>query len=142
MKNPARGGVFREIVKDLSVALFLDFRLLTAKVAQVVELGATNVTTANNLNVIDNRRVNGELTLHADLERHLTNGEGLANAFTRAADNDALEDLNTRAVTLDDVYVNLDSVTSAEGWDVGTKARRVYCVKNVHVESQSVPTTG
>ena len=73
-----------------------------------------------------------EGALDTNLERNLANGESLANAFSRAADNDALEDLNTRAVTFDDVYVNLDGVTSAKVRNVGTKARCIYCVENVH----------
>jgi hypothetical protein len=58
--------------------------------------------------------VHWEGTLNANLERNLTNGEGLANRFARTANYDALENLNTAAVTFDDVYVNLNGVTNAE----------------------------
>lgn len=36
------------------VALFLDLCLLTAKVAKVVQLSATNVTLGDNFNLFDN----------------------------------------------------------------------------------------
>jgi hypothetical protein len=62
--------------------------------------------------------VNREGTLYTDLERYLTNSEGLANRFARLADNDALENLDTAAVAFNDVYVNVDGVTNAERWDV------------------------
>jgi hypothetical protein len=62
--------------------------------------------------------VNWESTLNANLERNLANGEALANSVTRLADYDALENLNTAAVTFDDVYVNLNGVTGTESWDV------------------------
>jgi hypothetical protein len=92
--------------------------------------------------VVDNGRVNGELTLDANLEGNLTNGESLANAFTGATDDYTLENLDTRAVTFDDVYVNLYGVTGAEIWNVATQRWCVYSVKNVHDLSQSVQATG
>jgi hypothetical protein len=76
--------------------------------------------------------VNWESTLNTNLEGDLTNGEGLANAVARATDYYALENLNTAAVTFDDVYVNLHVVSNAESWDVIAQAGCVYYVKNVH----------
>ena len=129
-------------MKILEVALLFDFRLLTAQVTQVVQLGTTYVTARYDLDVVDYGRVYGELTLHTYLEGNLTNSEGLANAFTGATDNNTLENLDTRAVTFDDVYVNLYGVTGAEFWNVATQRWCVYSVKNVHDLSQSVQATG
>ena len=103
---------------NLGVALLFDLRLLATQVAQVVKLGATNVTAGDELNVVDDRRVHGERTLNSDLEANLADGERLANALTRAADNDTLENLDTRTVALDDVYVNLHVVTGTERGNV------------------------
>jgi hypothetical protein len=129
-------GIFvpRVFVKkqELAVALFLDFCLLAAKITQEVELGATNVATGNNLDVVDNRRVNGELSLHTHLKADLTHGKRLADTLAGAADNDALKNLNTRARALDDVDVDFDSVTGAEVGNVVTQCWCVYGVKNVH----------
>jgi hypothetical protein len=56
--------------------------------------------------------------LYANLEGNLANCEGLANAVAGATDYDSLEKLNTAAATLNDVYVNLDSVTGSEVWNI------------------------
>jgi hypothetical protein len=82
--------------------------------------------------------VHWESTLDANLERNLANGEGLADALARTTDYDALEDLNTAAVTFDDVYVNLHVVTDAELRNVRAEVWCVYYVKNVHDGSLSV----
>ena len=123
-------GSFGQV--DLEVALLFDLCLLTAEVAQVVQLGATYVTAADDLDVVDDRRVNRELTLDSNLERDLTNGEGFADSVARAADNDALEDLDTAAATFDDVDVNLDVVADTEIGDVATERRCVNGIKLLH----------
>jgi hypothetical protein len=119
--------------KELSVvAEFLDLRLLTAQLAEVVQLGTTNVTARDQLDLLENWGVYWEGTLNAYLEGNLANGEGLADTVARATDYCALENLNTAAVTFNDVYVNLYGVTNAELWDVITQVWCVYNVKNVH----------
>ncbi|KEP72315.1 hypothetical protein HR12_46980, partial [Microbacterium sp. SUBG005] len=54
--------------------------------------------------------MDGEGALHADLEADLADAEGLAHAVARAADDDALEHLDARAVAFGDVDVHLDGV--------------------------------
>ncbi len=63
----------------------------------------------------------GKPALDADLEAHLADLEGLAEAVTLAADDDALEHLDTRARAFDDVDVHLDGVAGTEVRDVGTQ---------------------
>jgi hypothetical protein len=121
-----RGGELRKSwigrgERLVRVALLFDFRLLAAKVAQVVQLRATNVSARDYLDVVDDRGVNREGSLDADLEADLANAERLANAFAGAADNDTLKDLDARAGALDDVYVNLHVVAGTEVRDVGAK---------------------
>ena len=128
--------------RDLEVALLLDLGLLAAKVAQVVQLRATNVTAGDDLDVVDDRGVHGGGALDADLEAHLANGEGLAHALAGAADDDTLEDLDASARALDDVGVHLDSVAGTEVWDVVAKRRLVEFVKDVHGFSLSATATG
>jgi len=126
-------GLKSGLRSDLSVvAEFLDLRLLTAQFAEVVQLGTTDVTARNNLDLLENWTVYWEGTLYAYLEGDLTNGEGLANTVARATDYCALENLNTAAVTFDDVYVNLYGVTNTESWDVAAQVGSIYNVKNVH----------
>jgi len=124
-------GSYREF-ENLRVALFANLCLLAAKSAQVVELGATDVTAADELDVVNDRRVDRELTLDADLERNLADVEGLANAVPVTADNNTLENLDSAAVTFNDVYVNLYRVTDAEVGDVAAKRRGVNCIKFLH----------
>src|SRR5690606_2195454 len=116
----------------LVFALLANLCLLAAKVAQVVELCATNVTTGDDLNAVKHRAVYREGTLDANLEADLANGEGFANACTGAANNHALEDLNTRTGTLGDVYVHLYGVTGEKLWDVATQRSCIYNVEDLH----------
>src|SRR6188472_1150711 len=125
-----------------AVALLLDLRLLAAELAQVVELRSADVTAGDDLDVVDDRGVHRELALDADLEADLADREGLANALALAADDDALEDLDTRARTFDDVDVHLDGVARAEVGDVRPQARSVDVVEDVHDGSLSAPATG
>ena len=85
--------------------------------AQVVELGAPDVTAGGDLDPLDLRRVHGERALHADAERVLADREGLAHALALALDHDALEDLGAPAAALDDLEVDAYAVTGLEGRD-------------------------
>src|SRR6187200_2890342 len=116
---PLRGPGSCSRRRGLRVALLLDLRLLAAQLAQVVELGATHVTAGDELDVVDDRRVHREEALDAHLEAHLADRESLAHALAGACDDDALEDLDTRAAALDDVDVHLDGVTGAEVRNIG-----------------------
>src|SRR6478609_3980664 len=107
MPRGARLGASSE---NSAVALLLDLGLLATEVAQVVELRTADVTTGHDLDVVDDRAVHGERALHADLEADLADREGLAHTVARAADDDALEDLDARARAFGDVDVHLDGV--------------------------------
>ena len=65
--------------------------------------------------------MNGEGTLNTNAEGNLADGEGLANACTLAANNEALEDLDTVVLTFNDLNVNVQGVTGAECGDVVTE---------------------
>src|SRR5699024_10310142 len=105
---------------------------LTAQVAQVVQLRTANVALEDNANLVDVRGVHWEGTLNSDTEGYLADGEGLADAAALTTDNDALEDLNTLGLTLDNLYVDLDGVTSAELRNVVAQVCCINLVKNVH----------
>ena len=64
--------------------------------------------------MVDLRGMNGERTLNADGEAHLADGEGLAAALAVTADDIALENLDTLAVTLGDAIVNLNVIANVE----------------------------
>jgi hypothetical protein len=61
--------------------------------------------------------VDGERALHADAERLLAGGEGLARAVALALDDDALEDLGSTARALDDLEVDAHAVARLEAGD-------------------------
>src|SRR6478609_6400749 len=109
-----RRGLGRAGLRGDGVALLADLGSLAAQTTQVVELRAAHVTTADDLDVVDDRRVQREGALDADAERDLADGEGLADAAAVATDDDALEDLDTRARALDDLDVDLEGVAGAE----------------------------
>lgn len=119
-------------LKGLGFALLADASSLAVTVAHVVELGATDVTAGNNLDLFDDGRVYGEGTLYTNAEGNLTDGEGFADAATLTTNNEALEDLDTAAVTFNDVDVNVEGVTGAEVGDVGAKGLVVNEVKSLH----------
>ena len=62
------------------LALLLDLGGLAAQVAQVVELGAPDVTAGDDLDLLDDRGCAREGPLDADTEGHLADREGLADA--------------------------------------------------------------
>src|SRR5437870_3301521 len=62
------------------VALFLDLGRLATQSAQVVQLGPPDVAAAVDLDVVDDRTVQGECTFHPHPEAHLPHGEGLSDA--------------------------------------------------------------
>lgn len=122
----------RDESENLRVALLANLCRLTAKLAKVVQLGAANISAANELDVVDDGRVNGELSLNSNLERHLTNAECFANSVTGARNDDTLEYLNTASGTFDDVDVNLDVVSDSEVGNVGAQRRCVNGIKLLH----------
>src|ERR1700741_4393374 len=84
------------------LAALLDLGGLAAEVAQVVQLGPTDVTTGDDLDLLEDRGVQGEGALDADAERDLADGEAATDAGSLDADHDTLEDLDAGAVALDD----------------------------------------
>ena len=87
---------------------------LPAEVAQVEEAGAADDAAAHDFDLVDARRVDEELTLHADVEAHLAHGERAACTSAVALQHDALEDLNAILVAFDDLVVNANGVTDPE----------------------------
>ena len=72
---------------------------LAATVAQVVELGAADLTAANDFNAFDHRRVDREYALDAFAVGNLADGEVFVDAAAGTGDADAFIGLNagTRA---------------------------------------------
>jgi Domain of unknown function (DUF4153) len=110
----------------------LDPRLLPAEVAQVIQLGATDTASLDDLQLRDRRRVEREGSFDPDPEGDLADRERLADAAARAPDDDALEDLHALAVALHDADMHLDGVAGAEIREIGAQERLLDHVGTVH----------
>ena len=97
---------------------FLNLGSLTNALAQVVQLGAANLTVTDDLDLLDGRSVDGEHLLDADAVGQTTNGEGLLDTAVLLGDNGTLEDLDTLTVTFLNLQVDLDGVTDGDGRNV------------------------
>jgi hypothetical protein len=96
------------------VPLLADAGLLADAAAQVVELRAVDVADRRDLDPLDLRGVQGERPLHADAERLLPDGEGLARTGALPLDDDALVDLDAAALALDHLEVDAHGVPCLE----------------------------
>src|SRR5579875_2389902 len=106
-----RGGLAR-------VAAFGDARRLAGAAAQIIELGATHGTLADDGNRLDVGRIEREDALDAFAERNLADGERRAHALVGAGDAHALEILHAGAVALDHLDADAQRVTRAEFGDL------------------------
>src|SRR5829696_1836519 len=140
--RPAAATAGRDRLSGVSarddVALLLDLGGLAAEVTEVVQLRPADVAAGEDLDLLDDRGVHREGALDTDAEAHLADGEGLADAAALTADDDALEDLDARAVALDHAHVHLHGVPGAEVGDVAAQRVGVECVQGVHVGSPRV----
>src|SRR5688500_5237458 len=100
------------------LATLLDLGRLAAQVAQVVQLRATDVTAGDDLDLLEDRRVEREGPLDTHAEGDLADGEGTADAGALHANDDALELLYAGTAALDDLYVDVHGVAGAEVGDV------------------------
>src|SRR5664280_3381918 len=120
------------VLRALGDAELLDLGGLPAQITKVVQLGATDVAVRVDLDLGDRGGVHGERTLDAHTETDLANGEGLLEARALTADDDALEDLDTGARTLDHAHVDLQRVTGAKVRNVVAKRVAVNEVSRIH----------
>ena len=97
-------------------SLFLDTSRFADLPAQEIELGATHLATANDINLVNAWRVKQEYTLDTDAVALLANGESIASIVALLGGyHHSFKDLNTLFATLDDLYVNAYVIASFEG---------------------------
>src|SRR5690606_26833999 len=114
-------------------ALLLDLGgALALALAQVVQLRAADLALGEDLDLVDHRAVDREGARDPDAEAELADGEGLADARAVAADDDALEDLDTRAGAFLNAHVHADGVAGTEVGHVGPHGSSVQLIQNVH----------
>jgi hypothetical protein len=83
---------------------------LPRRFAQEVQLGAAHLRRADQLDLVDRRRVQREDALDALAERHLAHREGGADAAPVHADHHAFEHLDALLVALAHLHVHADRV--------------------------------
>jgi hypothetical protein len=100
--------------KPLWLFAFPQASSFALKSAQIVQLGATHAAGANEIDVIDNRRVDGEDTLNALAEADLPNGDRLAQSGVISRDYSAFESLQPLFVTFPDANMDAYGVSRPE----------------------------
>src|SRR5271167_183066 len=91
-RQAQRGSFALSISAD--VALFLDLGRFADPIAQVVQLGASDVAFSDPLNLGDYRRMDRKRPLDPDPETDLADREGLADTGALTPDGGALEHLH------------------------------------------------
>src|SRR5215218_5341968 len=87
--------------------------------AQVVELGAADLTEPHDLDLVEARAIDQERALDANaIRRDAADGEVLVDPPGAAADDHALERLNALAAPLDDLDQRPDGIARPENGDV------------------------
>src|SRR5262245_31191679 len=118
-----------------SVAL-TDARRFAAQGAQEIKFGAADAAMLDDVNVIDNCRMERKDALDADAERGLAHSDRLTDALAAARDHDSLEGLQPfLGLALLDSHVNPNGVAGNEIRDVALQLRLFDVVQIVHCSS-------
>ena len=98
----------------LDYAAFLDAGFLAGELAQVVKFRTAYFAVFVHCDRIDERRFEGEDTLHTDIVAHLADGEALLFAFACDFDHYAAVLLDTFLVAFLDTVCHGDGVAGSE----------------------------
>src|SRR5262245_12517461 len=113
-----------------------DASRLAAQGAQEIEFGAADAAMLDDINVINDCRVEREDALDAYAERGLAHSNRLADAFAAARDDDSLEGLQTfLGLTLLDSDMNANGVAGNEVRDIALQLSSFDVVQFVHCSS-------
>src|SRR5262245_52891599 len=117
---------------------FTNARRFSTQVAQKVKFGASDTAALDDIDVIDDSRVQGEDSFDADPERRFADCYRLTHVFASTSDHDSLECLQTLFVfTLFDTHVDANSVTRNEIRDIALQLCFFYGLQYVHCRSTS-----
>ena len=97
-----------------AAALIAQTTALAEAVAEVEELRATSIATAENFDLRQAWRVDWERTLDAFVGDDAAHGDHFMHATSGARQKHALEDLDALLVTFDDLVVDVDRVADGE----------------------------
>src|SRR5207245_7855431 len=100
------------------LAPFADARLASHLAAEVVQAALADVAVAQDVDLVDARRVDHERPLHTDPMGHAPDGEVLAQATAGNPDHRALEHLDSFARAFDDLRVDTHGVAGTQSRDL------------------------
>ena len=116
----------------LLILRFLNLGGLTAEVAQVVQLGTTNLTTTHYGDGIHTRGVQRESTLNTYAVRVTTDGEGLTDGTVATSDDHAFKSLQTLTGTFDNLHLYANGVANLERRNISFIGIVLLPYKDVH----------
>ena len=94
--------------------LFLNLRTFSDTVTQIIKLSAAYLTAANGFHLFNMWRMNRKSFLYAYTVRNAANGKCLADSAALFCDNGAFKNLNSFAVSLFNLVMNLDGVSDID----------------------------
>src|SRR5712692_2799481 len=110
-----------------------DARLFADLAAQVIEPALADVAVAEDVDLVDPRRVDHEGALDSDAVGHAAHREVLAQAAAGHADDRAFEHLDALSRALHDLRVHLDRVARAKRGDLFLLLLLLELLDDVHV---------
>src|SRR3990167_8084243 len=116
--QPSLAGLLAEPA-GLDPGVLLDAGGLAGEAAEVVQPGAAYLAPADDLDLLQPRRVDVERALNANAVRDAPAGEVGPRAAIVAANDDAFKDLRALAVAFDDLGADLDGVAGLESVQLG-----------------------
>jgi hypothetical protein len=121
-------GLGTFVLVSASIAL-TDSSGFASQSAQVVELGSSNATSLNEVDVIDNSCVKREYSFDTHAEACFPHGNRFASATMFASDHDALESLESFfGFRLFDSNMYTHSIARLKSGNVCPQLRRFYSV--------------
>src|SRR5436305_6717749 len=114
----------------------------TTESAQVVKLCSSDATSFHQINVIDDRRVQGKDSFHADAETCLSHGDGFARAAMFASDHDAFESLQSLfGLRFFNSHVNTDRIAWLKLRNVLPQLTLFNLVQSIHLGAPCFSST-
>ena len=103
---------------------FLNLGCLALTIAQIVQLGAANLTVTDQLNMVHTGRIDRESTFNTNAIGHTANRKCFTDAAIALGDNSAFESLQTFTVAFNNLHPYTYGITDV---DLGQIAANLFC---------------
>ena len=125
-------GAFKPPFLNNSLDKLFDLGTLADSAAQIVELGAANLTASDGLDGDDRRRMDGENFLASDTVGNAANGDSLGDPAVLLGDDSAVESLVALTVAFLNAYGDTDSVAHVHLRQLGLHVLLGKCFYQIH----------